>query len=73
MLALTRASEKNTKIESEIKNIIHWEEIREMHRKIKWVRGKFRGESTSSIFITKRSGKQVLSTNKDDLKRKVSK
>jgi len=57
-LAMERATENNTKIASEIQNIMHWEEIKAMHQKIKYMQGRGRGESTTAVIITKKSGQK---------------
>jgi hypothetical protein len=70
-LATSRALENNTKAASEIRNIIHREEIRDMHKKIKWMRGRCKGDSTDSVIITKPSGRQKLITNREALEQSI--
>jgi len=38
-----------------------------MHRKIKWMRGRCKGDSTDSVIITKPSGHQKLITDRETL------
>jgi hypothetical protein len=70
-LAAARAAENKTKIASEIRNITHREEVREMHKRIKWMRGKIRGESTSGVIIQKPKGGSKLIMNKEELEAQI--
>jgi hypothetical protein len=66
-LASVLSTQKNIPYSSVLRNLITREEIRETHRRIKWMRGKVQGLSTSGVLITdpKSSGNKILVTDKN--------
>lgn len=58
-----------TKAASELKNLINREATREAHRKIRWVRKKITGLSTSCVIVPTASGGSKIVTDKQKLER----
>lgn len=59
-LAEAISTHSNVAYSSVLRNLINREEIRDMHRRIKWMRGKYKGLSTSGVLISQKKGRKFL-------------
>lgn len=66
-LASAIANHKQISHSSALRELINREEIRNMHRRIKWMRCKHKGLSTSGVLITKSNGTKTLVSDKETL------
>lgn len=70
-LAHAIASEKNIKQSSAYRALINREETREMHRRIRWMRNKYQGLSTSGVLITTGKAHKSFVSDKDTLEKVI--
>ena len=70
-LATAIASHKQISHSSAIRALINREETRDIHRRIKWMRRKYNGLSTSGVLISKSNGTKMLISDKETLERVI--
>jgi hypothetical protein len=72
-LAAAISSHKNISRSSALRDLINREESRDMHRRIKWMRKKYRSQSTSGVLLPNHRGEKILVTDKDTLETAIIK
>lgn len=72
-LASAIASHKQISHSAALRELINREESRDTHKRIKWMRQRYKSQSTSGVMITQPNGRKTLITDKTALETTITK